>query len=65
MTVGKLIQILHQFDPEQRVVMECGIHIFEPTILTLVDEGYYRSCATDTAFGDVLIAIKSSNYNTR
>ena len=65
MTVRDLSNILKQFDPNQRVVMECGVHIFEPTILTLVDEGYYRSYATDTTFGDVLIAIKSSNYNTR
>lgn len=65
MTVGELTKILKQFDPNQLVVMECGIHIFEPTVLVLVDEPYYRSYATDAAFGDVLIAIKSSNYNTR
>ena len=65
MTVRDLSNILKQFDPEQRVVMECGVHIFEPTVLVLVDDPYYRNYATEAAFGDVLIAIKSSNYNTR
>lgn len=65
MTVRDLSNILKQFDPDQRVVMECGVHIFEPTVLVLVDDPYYRNYATEAAFGDVLIAIKSSNYNTR
>ena len=58
MTVGTLVQILHQFDPEQRVLMECGIHIFEPTVLTLVRGTYPQNYTTEADFGDVLIAIK-------
>ena len=65
MTVRELKEILKQFDPDQRVVMECGVHIFEPTVLVLMSEPGFRSYTTEAAFGDVLIAIKSSNYSTR
>lgn len=58
MTVRDLSNILKQFDPDQRVLMECGISIFEPTVLVLMDEPYYRSYMTDAAYGDVLIAAK-------
>ena len=58
MTVRDLSNILKQFDPDQRVLMEFGISIFEPTVLVLMDEPYYRSYMTDAAYGDVLIAAK-------
>ena len=57
MTVDKLIDILGQFDPQSRVVMELGVHVFEPSIGILEDDGF-KNYTTAANYGDVVIKRK-------
>ena len=59
MTAAELIKILKQFDPERRVLLECGVHIFEPTVLILVPDPYPVNFTTPAEYGDILIAVKT------
>ena len=53
-----MISILGQFDPHSRVVMEIGIHVFEPTVGLLEDDGFYKNFTTLANYGDVAIKRK-------
>ena len=57
MTVDKLIDILGQFDPQSRVVMELGVHVFEPTIGILENDGF-KNYTTAAYYGDVVVKRK-------
>jgi hypothetical protein len=58
MTVEQMIALLGQFDPQSRVVMEVGVHVFEPTVGLLDDDGFFKNRTTTANYGDVVIQRK-------
>ena len=55
MTVGKLIALLKQFDPDKRVIMTWGVHVMEPMVRPFKDDGFFYNFTTMVEDGDVEI----------
>lgn len=55
MTVGELTNILKQFDPEKKVVLELGVHVFDARVFPWADDGGFHNYCTGVKAGDITI----------
>ena len=55
MTVGELTNILKQFDPDRKVVLELGVHIFDAKVRPWEDDGGFHNYCTGVSKGDITI----------